>query len=93
MMKKNNNIWHENNNITFLEEWKIIGDWEMIEKHWILYNNDQKRDVKFRIRLYSGIELKETLRYIGFKNIRLFGNFKGDPYDVNAKRLIAIAEK
>jgi hypothetical protein len=43
--------------------------------------------------LYSGAELRELLRKVGFCNVRVYGDLKGSPYNHNAKRLVLVAEK
>jgi hypothetical protein len=37
--------------------------------------------------------MKLLLSAAGFRNIRLFGDLDGNPYDVHVKRLIALARK
>jgi hypothetical protein len=45
------------------------------------------------LRLYSGKELADLLRSVGFAEIFLYGALSGIPYDQNAERLVAVARK
>ncbi|MBW2624084.1 MAG: SAM-dependent methyltransferase, partial [Deltaproteobacteria bacterium] len=47
----------------------------------------------FHQTLYSGQELMDRLERVGFTDIRLFGDFEGNEYGLDARRLIAIARK
>ena len=43
--------------------------------------------------LYSGRELADLLKKAGFERVKLFGSLQGTPYDLNARRLVAVAMK
>jgi hypothetical protein len=43
--------------------------------------------------IYSGREIKDRLLASGFKQVQLFGNTQGAPYDMDAQRLVAVARK
>ena len=72
---------------------QITQDWCRIKVQWLLIQNDQITRVEFDHALYSGRELTDLLRGAGFESVRLFGTWEGAPYDLNAKRLIAVAAK
>lgn len=44
-------------------------------------------------KIYSAGELEALFREAGFCSVKLYGTVEGDPYDLNAKRLIVVAQK
>ena len=52
-----------------------------------------RKDVVFKYRLYSAMELTIQLREAGFQVIKIYGNLAGSPYDHTAKRLVALGIK
>jgi len=72
---------------------EIVDDWTVVKNKWILVNGLDVRVFYFFDRIYSGQEMKMLLRDAGFTDITLFGDLDGNPYDVNVKRLIAVARK
>jgi SAM-dependent methyltransferase len=72
---------------------KIKDDWTKIENDWLLLKDNKYKKYTFSHTVYSSEELKRMLKDIGFKEIKLFGNFKGDEYNNNAQRLILSAVK
>jgi len=76
-----------------LEERKVRSGWAYIENRWIVVDDAGRHEFRFDIRVYSGGELESLLRQIGFRQIALYGNLQGGPYDENAERLIAVARK
>jgi len=51
------------------------------------------RSFTFEHTVYSGRELKDRLVSCGFRQVQLFGDQQGLPYDLDATRLIAVARK
>jgi hypothetical protein len=49
------------------------------------------RSFSFEHTIYSGRELRDCLLSCGFRRVQLFGDLQGAPYDLEAKRLIAVA--
>jgi hypothetical protein len=47
----------------------------------------------YSVRIYSGQELIDLLRGVGFDNLALYGDLDGGVYGPSAKRLIAVARK
>jgi hypothetical protein len=47
----------------------------------------------FEHTIYSGRELKDRLLSCGFEQMQLFGDLQGSAYDLEAKRLVAVARK
>lgn len=72
---------------------EIFDDWTRIRNEWILVKGNRARRFKFHHTIYSGQELKELLRAAGFADVKLYGDFDGQPYGLDAPRLIAVARK
>lgn len=64
-----------------------------IRTHWVIVQGQKVTEVRFDNTLYSGRELADLLKKAGFERVKLFGSLQGIPYDVNAKRLVAVAMK
>lgn len=52
-----------------------------------------RQEVQVEHRLYSGAELRSLLESVGFGEVHLYGGFDGSSYDLEAKRLLAVATK
>lgn len=72
---------------------RILGDWDRVWNEWTLIRGGRATRYAFDHALYSGREMKDLLGDAGFSEIRLFGSLDGDPYDLDAKRLVAVARK
>jgi SAM-dependent methyltransferase len=72
---------------------EIVDDWYRIRTHWVIVQGQKVTEVRFDNTLYSGRELADLLKKAGFERVKLFGSLQGTPYDVNAKRLVAVAMK
>lgn len=72
---------------------RIVADWTAVESEWILIDGDEVRKFAFRLRLYSGSELRCLLLDSGFDAVRLFGDMEGNAYDSEATRLVAVARR
>jgi hypothetical protein len=49
------------------------------------------RTARFRLRVYSGSELRDRRRAAGFRTVSLHGGLDGGPYGFDAARLVAVA--
>ncbi len=76
-----------------LEERKIRDGGRWVDVKWHLIKGSERREGSWSLRLYSGEELEASLRRMGFNSVKLYGTVEGAPYDVNAKRLVAVAQK
>ncbi|MDD2889952.1 MAG: class I SAM-dependent methyltransferase [bacterium] len=77
----------------FMQEHKIIDNWEKIENKWIIIKGKKRTEFDFSLRLYSGVELSQLLKECGFKKVEGYGTLDGTPYDQNAQKLVTVAEK
>lgn len=85
--------WQEHDGALFLEERRLHEDWSRIETRWIIVRDGEREEFTLSLRLYSGTELRALLEEVGFDRVELFGNLDGEPYDQDARRLVALAEK
>ncbi len=85
--------WYKIEDFTILEERKILGDFEKIESKWIVIKNNEIKEFKIRLRLYSAFEIKSLFKECGFRNIEIYGDLNGSPYDNKASRLIVVGIK
>jgi SAM-dependent methyltransferase len=72
---------------------EIFKDWTRIRNEWILLKGNRVRRFKFNHTIYSGQELKDLLRQAGFAEVKLYGDFDGQPYGLDSPRLVAIARR
>jgi SAM-dependent methyltransferase len=76
-----------------IERHEIFDDWTRIRNEWLLIKNSKVQRFRFHNTVYSGLELRDRLALAGFTNIRLYGSLEGAPYNPDAERLIALAQK
>lgn len=76
-----------------LQERKLSSGWDWLESRWTFIGPKRRKELTFSCRPYSGAELKSVLKQAGFRNVELFGNLGGIPYDTCAERLVAVATK
>jgi hypothetical protein len=72
---------------------KIRDDWTRIRSEWTLVKDGRAQSFTFEHTVYSGRELKDRLLSCGFRQVQLFGDLQGSPYDLEATRLVAVARK
>jgi SAM-dependent methyltransferase len=72
---------------------KVQADWRRIKNDWILVKFGHNRSFHFDHSIYSGRELADRLVACGFERVQLYGSLKGSPYDLDARRLVAVARK
>lgn len=86
--------WDTMEDGSLLLESRTVGPaWAWIENTWTVVKDGQQKQATFRVRMYSGTELKTALEAAGFKSTELYGDWSGAPYDEQARRLIAVARK
>lgn len=76
-----------------LEERRPRNGWDWLDVRWILIRDAATKTFNFGLRLYSGAELKASLLSAGFSDVTLYGGLDATPYDLDAKRLVAVATK
>ncbi len=72
---------------------QLSDGWTRIKHEWVWIRQAKARTYHFQTTIYSGEELRALLSQAGFGDVRLYGSLDGSDYDLNAKRLIALATK
>jgi SAM-dependent methyltransferase len=72
---------------------EVIDDWTRIRNEWIFIRKGRTKSYHFDITVYSGQELMDRLEQAGFSDVKLYGSLNADIYDLDARRLIAVARK
>lgn len=75
-----------------VERHEIIDNWTRIKSEWILIRDSSVQLFEYCVRVYSGQELTDLLRDVGFGDVVLYGDLNGRSYGPRASRLIARAE-
>ena len=81
------------NGTRIVQTHEIIDDWTRVRNEWLLIRNGRSRSFKFHHTIYSGQELRDRLEQVGFHQVKLYGSLDGEEYGIQAKRLIAVAQK
>jgi SAM-dependent methyltransferase len=85
--------WQEIDGVLFLEERKVSKNWSWMQNRWILIKDGEKVEYAVDHRLYSGVELANLLKEVGFSKVSIYGNLDGSAYDNQATRMVTVAEK
>ena len=72
---------------------EAVNDWCEMDNYWTIVQNDRARTFHIRHWIYSGLELKQMLLAAGFAKVTLYGNFEGEAYGPDARRLVAVARR
>lgn len=76
-----------------LEERTVRDGWNRCAARLTVLDGGRRESAEASWRLYAGSELVALLRAAGFERVRLFGDFERIPYDLDARRLVAVAER
>lgn len=77
-----------------ITEYSVVGAWEGLRSKWTLINSDGNRtEHEYVQRLYSAVELKNTLLKLGFSAVQIYGDFNLSPYNHTAKTMVLVARK
>ena len=71
----------------------VQDNWQRIRNQWILIRDETAQYFTFDHQLYSGVELRDRLLAVGFRDVRLYGNLQGDAMGPQTTRLVAVATK
>jgi hypothetical protein len=69
----------------------VVEDWARVHNEWTVVRDGRAQTFEFRLRIYSGLELRALLTAADFTEVRLYGGLDGRPYDLEAERLVAVA--
>ena len=76
-----------------IEERRIVNDWRHFESTWTRISDGVASTYNLRMRLYGAVDLTALLQGCGFDEVDVFGSLEGTPYDLTARRLVAVARK
>ncbi len=85
--------WQECDGSFLLEERHPDKSWRFLENRWIFFREGRISEYRFRIRIFSAVELIDLLKRCGFGKIDVYGDFKKSVYDQQAARLVVVAER
>lgn len=85
--------WFVKDGILCLEEREIVDDFRRIKSKRIVIDGKNRKDYEFTVWLYSAGEIHIMLSDAGFKDVTVYGDLEGSPYDNDAKRLVVVATK
>jgi SAM-dependent methyltransferase len=72
---------------------RVVEDRSRVHNEWTVVGGGRARTFEFLLRIYSGQELTAVLGAAGFTAVRLYGALDGRPYDLEAERLVAVAQR
>lgn len=64
-----------------------------LENEWLLIEGDRVHRTEFSHRVWSAGEISALLGRAGFEVLGIYGDFRGGLYDLEAERLVVVAEK
>src|SRR5215471_15744014 len=76
-----------------VEQRKIVDGWTRVLNQWTIIRKSRSRNFTLQLNIYSGQELRQEMEHAGLVDVKLYGNFDGDPYGPDATRLIAVGRK
>lgn len=85
--------WREIDGALMLDERSVERNWTIMRNRKILIKDNERTEFTITHWLYSGAELATLLEESGFNSVKVFGTLEGTPYDLTAKRLVAVARK
>lgn len=85
--------WYEENGMYILKDRVPDEDLRGLLLRWIVIKDNKKYEFEKYVYQYTAYELTDSLKKVGFKNINLFENFKGDKYNYNSNNLVLVAYK
>jgi SAM-dependent methyltransferase len=86
--------WQElDGDALLLEERRIESGWQWLDLRWLIVQGGKRCERRFRLRLYSAVELRAMLGEAGFAAIATFGSLAGSPFDQTAERLVIVARR
>jgi SAM-dependent methyltransferase len=82
--------WNERDGVIWLQEREVRNNWSWMWNRWILLKGNERIEGEITHRVYAGSEIVNLLTDCGFSKVELFGDLDGNPYDQNARQLIAV---
>jgi len=83
----------EKEDIFILERRHYLPLTSIVTTHRFVVGKDLRKEYLRNIRIYSATEMINLCRIIGFKNIKVFGDYTGKKFSEDSKRIIIHGEK
>jgi ubiquinone/menaquinone biosynthesis C-methylase UbiE len=83
----------EKDNLFILERRKFDPITSIIKTHRYFIGENLRKDYLRYIRIYSATEIIHFFKEVGFKKIKVFGDYSGEEFSVSSKRIIISGEK
>ncbi len=83
---------YENGDVRF-ERPLLTDNMSVYSNEWILVRGDRAYRWPYRHYVYSANEMTHMLNQAGFQTIHIYGSFEGGDYDMDAERMILVAQK
>jgi SAM-dependent methyltransferase len=77
----------------YLQERSIARDWTWIDNRWILLKDGRQHEFHVGHQLYDAAGLRAMMIGAGLGRVAMYGGLDGRPYDRDAQRLVAVANK
>lgn len=71
----------------------IQDDWTRIWNEWTIVRRGRASSYEFTHTIYSGRELRDRFVQAGYSDVKLYGNFDGEPYGLTSPHLVAVGRK
>lgn len=71
----------------------LVDNMRVFANEWILIRGNEAFRREYQHYVYTAQEMETMLSLAGFQDIRIYGSFEGDEYDLSSERLIAVAQK
>lgn len=72
---------------------RTTDNWSVCRSNWVYIKEDRAYSYELILNLYSGVEMINLLKKVGFSKVDIYGSLKGCKYDNNSQRLIVIGLK
>ena len=71
----------------------LIDEMTRLENEWLLIEGDRVKRTTFSHRVWSGGEMTRLLATHGFSVVGVYGDYDGNPYDLDAERMVFVAKR
>ncbi len=85
--------WYEEDGMYILKDRIPDKDLRGLMLRWIVIKGAEKYEFEKYVYQYTSHELTDMLKKVGYRNIDLYENFKGDPYSYTSNNLVLVAYK
>jgi SAM-dependent methyltransferase len=71
----------------------LVDNMQVFSNEWLLIRDDRVFRRSYQHYVYTAVELQNMCLQAGFKHVEIYGSLQGDDYDLEADRLVIVAEK